>query len=302
MKKLLITGASGFIGSHSLPLLIERGYEIHAVSHLQQQPLSQVFWYRADLLDSRHILELVELIRPTHLLHFAWYVAPGDCWQSQENVRWTQASFDLLQSFIKNGGKRVVMAGTCAEYDWNYGYCSEQVTPLAPSTFYGTCKHALQSILAAYAGLNQLSWAWGRVFFLYGPNEHPKRLVPHVIRSLLANKQAMCSEGTQLRDYLYVKDVADAFAMLMDCDIQGPVNIASGCPVSVKEIVQAIASRLNGEELVQFGTLPASAEEPPLVVGDATRLSQELNWWPGYTLDRGLDETIAWWKHRLGCS
>ena len=94
----------------------------------------------------------------------------------------------------------------------------------------------------------------------------------------------------------------EAFANLVDSDIQGPVNIASGRPVSVKEIVQTVAAKLDGDDLIRFGAVRSAASEPPLLVGDTARLSQELNWQPSYSLDRGLDETITWWKHRLAGS
>jgi nucleoside-diphosphate-sugar epimerase len=116
---------------------------------------------------------------------------------------------------------------------------------------------------------------------------------------LLSDKPARCSHGNQLRDYLYVQDVAHAFVVLLESDIRGPVNIASGYPVSLKEIVHKIAAKLNREDLVQMGALPVAADEPDLLVGDVSRLSNEAAWRPEYDLDDGLEKTISWWRTRL---
>jgi nucleoside-diphosphate-sugar epimerase len=300
MKKVLITGATGFIGRHCLPLLATRGYEIHAVSSKAlEKSQRNIHWHKANLLDLTQISELLNIVKPTHLLHFAWYMEPKKCWNSIENFNWVQSSLCLLQSFILNGGYRAVIAGTCAEYDWKYGYCSEQITPLLPNTAYGICKHSLQLMLSAYSKETGLSSSWGRIFFIYGPYEHPERLVSSVINSLLLEKVAQCSHGNQIRDYLYVEDVADASVTLLESDVQGPVNIASGYPISIKKIVSQIGERLNKKDLIHFGAIPSAHDEAPLLVADMRRLTYEVKWNPKYDLDQGLDKTIDWWRNRI---
>ena len=300
MKRVLLTGATGFIGRHCLPLLVARDYEVHAVSSKQPEDASPgVEWHHADLLDSRQSSELVARVRPTHLLHFAWFATPGKYWTALENLRWVQASLGLLREFGLRRGGRVVMAGSCAEYDWNYGYCSEQTTPLRPSTLYGTCKHSLQLMLDAYATQTGISAAWGRIFFLYGPHEYPGRLVASVIRSVLQGESARCSHGNQIRDFLYVQDAAEAFVALLESDVAGPVNIASGRPVALKDIVYKIANLLNAQDLIQLGTVPAPPNEPQLLVADVRRLTCEVGWSPKYDLPAGLGHTIAWWQQQL---
>src|SRR2546423_13493112 len=168
MKRVLVTGATGFIGRHVLGPLVERGFDVHAVTH--RAPLSArsgCRWHVSDLLDTAQIVPLIKAVQPTHLLHLAWYSVPGQYWTALENFAWVQASLELLRRFHEAGGVRVVMAGTCAEYDWAYGYCSERTTPTQPHTLYGTCKLALQAMLDTYARQSGLSSAWGRIFFLY---------------------------------------------------------------------------------------------------------------------------------------
>src|SRR3954463_8273934 len=207
MKKVLVTGASGFIGRQCLSILQARGYTVHAVSsRIATGIRSGIHWHHADLLDAGESFRLFQEVRPTHLLHLAWCTKPGDYWNSPENTHWMEASLNLLKFFSRHGGKRVLMAGTCAEYEWKDGLCSEITTPLVPTSLYGTSKRDLQLRLDAYATENDLSAAWGRIFFVYGPHEHPARLVPSVIQSLLKNEPARCSTGEQRRDFLFSED------------------------------------------------------------------------------------------------
>lgn len=301
MKRLLITGATGFVGRHCLTRLIKRkAFEVHAVTSQKiDKNLGDVQWYQVDLLEHEQLHKLVSHVKATHLLHLAWYLVPGKCWQSLENIRWVQASLDLLQAFINNGGQRAVYTGTCAEYDWRYGYLSEEVTPLNPDSLYGVCKHSLQRLVEEVGKRTTLSTAWARIFFLYGPHENPTRLVSSVVRALLLGQKAFCSHGSQVRDYLYVQDVADALLKLLDCDVQGPVNIASGNPIKIKKIVKKIEKKLNGEDLVQMGALSTGEDEPAFLVGDTTRLKDLLGWQAEISLDQGLDKTITWWRNKL---
>lgn len=302
MKRVLLTGASGFIGRHCVEPLLASGYEVHAVSSRDVEGSSPgVFRHRADLMDSERVAGLMDEVRPTHLLHLAWFAEPGKFWTSPENLRWVRASLGLLEEFERRGGERAVMAGTCAEYDWNYGYCSERFTPLAPSTLYGSCKHALRIASSAFAEQVGLSAAWGRVFFLYGPHEHPARLVSSVVNAVLRDEAAPCSHGEQIRDFLHVADVADAFAALLDSDVSGAVNIASGRPVAIKDIVYEIGGKAGRRDLIRLGARPAPEDEPSLLVADVGRLRDEVGWIPEYDLDRGLEQTMNWWRTRKDC-
>ena len=299
MKRVLVTGGSGFIGRHSLAPLVRAGYEVFAVLpdwETAPELGATVKWRSADLLDKTRTERLLEEIRPSHLLHFAWNVEPGKYVSSPGNLLWTSCSLALLHCFAGCGGRRVVMAGTCAEYDWRRGFLSEHVTPCKPATLYGACKHALRVAGEAFAKEVGVSWAWGRIFFLYGPYEDPGRFVASVARSLLRGEPARCTHGGQVRDFLHVQDVATAFVALLDGDVQGAVNIASGQGVTLKEIALTIARRLRKERLLEFGALDPPANDPPRLVGDASRLRNEVRWSPAFSLDRGIAHAITWWE------
>jgi nucleoside-diphosphate-sugar epimerase len=281
VSRVLVTGATGFIGSHALTALEERGHDVHPAA--------------VDLLDPGAAEELVRGARATHLLHLAWYAVPGRFWAAPENAAWVEATLRLLRAFYAAGGRRAVGAGTCAEYDWSGdGLLSETATPLRPATLYGRAK---AQTFEAGAALGEL--AWGRVFFLYGPREHPDRLVASVARRLLAGDEAPTSEGAQVRDFMHVADVAGAFAALLDSGVKGAVNIGSGEPVTVREVVNEVARAAGRPELLRPGALPQREGEPAELVADVRRLRDEVGFRPRYELESGIKDTVDYWRERV---
>jgi nucleoside-diphosphate-sugar epimerase len=295
VNRVLVTGATGFIGTHALPLFADAGFEIHAASsRVMSDRAGPAIWHRCDLFDRACVEALAAKVRASHLLHLAWHTEPGKFWTSAENVRWVAASIDLLRAFERAGGRRVVMAGTCAEYDSAIADRLTESSPLEPATVYGQCKHALQVLLGSYSSATGISVAWGRIFNMYGPHEQPRRLVPDVISALSAGRRVPCTAGHQIRDFLHVEDVARAFVALLESNEQGAFNIASGIGRSLREVVSAIAHETGDAHLVDFGALPTPTHEPPRTVGDPARLMR-LGWTPRYTLVDGIRETISWW-------
>jgi nucleoside-diphosphate-sugar epimerase len=330
-KRVLVTGAGGFIGRWSVPALLRLGYEVHAVlsgkvSREVPEQLQGAKLHFADLLDDLGVDELTRAVRPSHLLHFAWIATPGVYWNSEENFRWLAASERLLRSFRAHGGSRVMMAGSCAEYDWSrVEVCDELSSPLAKAkaaipnktaaalndaaaatndsaavvSRYAACKIALQAILDDFARRERLSAAWGRIFFQFGPHEHPDRLVPSVICNLLLNREAPCSHGRQIRSFLHVADVGEAFAAVLDSELEGPVNIGSDERVSLADLVDRIGRQIGRPELLRLGARPAPPGEPSLLLPEIHRLRDEARWRPRFTLNEALGDTIAWWRGRL---
>jgi nucleoside-diphosphate-sugar epimerase len=298
VKRVLLTGAAGFIGSHCLTPLVERGYDVHAVSRRPQvKGDGGVTWHTADLLEPGVPGALVDHVRPTHLLHLAWFVIPGKLIHATENLDWVTASIELVRRFADAGGERACFCGSGYEYDWAHGYCTEGLTPCVPNTVYGACKHALHEMVRTFADGSELSAAWARVFFLYGPNEHPDRLVPSIVRSLLRCEPARCSHGRQIRDYLHVQDVADGLVTVLDSKLTDAVNVSSAQATTLREIASTIGRLTGRPELIQLGAIPARPNDAPLVVGSNARVAA-LGWQPRYDLQSGLLQTIDWWRRQ----
>lgn len=310
---VLVSGAGGFIGRWSVPRLIAQGYEVHAVLGHTVRPtlppqLRGAEIHRADLLDPEAVRTMMALVKPTHLLHFAWIATPGVYWISPENTRWLAASQHLLQCFRDGSGVRAVMAGSCAEYDWSQvGVCDERSSPLAGDgsaapTPYAQCKIAMQKALERFGSDHGISTAWGRIFFQFGPEEHEDRLVASVIASLLSGREALCTHGRQIRSFLHVADVGSAFAALLHSDAVGPVNIGSGDRTSIAELLGQIALQIGRPELLRLGARSAAPAEPPLLVPEVGRLRHEVGWRPRFNLSDGIADTIAWWRRKLADS
>lgn len=300
MKRVIVTGASGFIGRHALPALRSRGFEVHALGRSRTQAEDGTIWHQIDLIQDAEVELALEHIRASHLLHLAWSATPPTYWSTPENVTWVRASLHLFSCFLRTGGTRVVGVGSCAEYEWNHGLCVEDVTPTQPNTLYGVSKDCTQRMLRMFSKATGLSSAWGRVFHTYGPGEHTIRLVPSVILGLLAGRPVPCTPGSQIRDYLHVADVASALAALLDSDVNGPVNLGSGKPLILRELVNRIAALTGRGELIEFGALPLPASEPMVLLPSVERLGKEVVWAPAYDLEGGLRDTIAWWRQKAG--
>jgi nucleoside-diphosphate-sugar epimerase len=301
-RRVLVTGASGFVGRRAIAPLLARGFEVHAVGRSVPAGAGAggegAIWHAADLLDAAARRTLVARVGASHLLHLAWYAEPGVVWAARENASWVAATIGLVDEFAAAGGVRATLAGTCAEYGWGAPQPLREDAPLAPATYYGACKDATRRVVEGLTEIAGVSLAWGRIFFLYGPCEDPRRLVASVARALAAGKRAPTSAGTQRRDFLHVDDVAGAFAAILDCDVRGPVNVASGEAVTVRSIVEALAGAAGRPELLDVGALPNRPGDPAEIAADIGRLRDDVGFAPRWSLADGLVDTMCWWAAR----
>ncbi|MFC0806074.1 NAD-dependent epimerase/dehydratase family protein [Ensifer sp. P24N7] len=212
VNSVLITGVSGFLGRHIPRCVLESGASVHTVGRTPwPEKADGVTFHNIDLLSAdAAAFEKISEIGADTLVHVAWCTEPGAYWTSIDNLRWLAASLQLVQAFVQGGGRRIVVAGTCAEYDWSYHTLIERQTPLDPSTLYGQAKAALHKTLASYSEAHNISFAWGHIFFPYGPHEKRSRLLSDLIFSLLNGIPMAVSEGRQIRDFLHVADAAAA--------------------------------------------------------------------------------------------
>jgi nucleoside-diphosphate-sugar epimerase len=298
VTRVLVTGAGGYVGRQTLAPLSRLGLEIHGLArHPPDLPDFFCRWHALDLLDPAAVAAAVDRIRPTHLLHLAWTTAHGQFWTDPANAAWHAATLALVDRFIAAGGHRCVIAGTCVEYDWSgTAPLSEARTPLEPATPYGQAKAQTFRDVQAKAAAAGLSHAHARLFFSYGPHEQPQRLVPMIVRALLAGRPAELTAGEQVRDFTDVRDIGRILALLLASGLEGPINIASGAGVSIARIATLLGDKLGRPDLIRLGARPLPRPEPPSIVADVTRQTAELRTAPEIGLDQGLVDAIAWWR------
>jgi nucleoside-diphosphate-sugar epimerase len=295
--RILLTGASGFVGGAVLRALSQRGVETVALSRRAPTVAEDYVWRDVDLMQPPAVAAALNAIRPDAIIHLAWIVEHGAFWTSATNLDWITASCRLALSGRAAGVQRFVGVGTCFEYDCTASHiCREDGTPLRPTLLYGVSKDAARRVLSALALSHDFEFAWARLFFLYGPGENPRRLVPSIARALAAGQLAECSAGRAVRDYMDVRDAAEALVALALSPITGAVNIGSGEGNSVRRIVQILGRVAGRSELLRVGALPDREGEPARIVADITRLRDEVGHRTGRPLEDGLAEAFVYWS------
>ncbi|WP_187829348.1 NAD(P)-dependent oxidoreductase [Labrys sp. KNU-23] len=297
--RVLVTGGTGFIGRWAAASLAAAGHEVFVVSR-KLATMQGCKIIVADLLDPSMAEVALTISKPEVVLHLAWDVEHGKFWDAEANLRWTVATIQLVSAAHRAGVRRIVCAGTCMEYDLSSGHaCSEVETSIRPSTLYAVSKDAARRIIEELAATRGIEFAWGRLFFLFGPNEHPNRLVSSIVTNLLARRPVLMSSGVQVRDFTNVRDAGEALATLAVSKVNGAVNIASGEALRIKELAEEIRAVAGGVGELRFGALPDRPNEPPVIVADVTRLRNEVGYRPIGTMRDRLSETIQWWQGRL---
>jgi nucleoside-diphosphate-sugar epimerase len=302
--KVLLTGATGFIGSHVARLLVRNGCAVYAVIRPGSDTwriadvMPSLRAVNCDLLSASDVDANLRTIRPDVCVHLAWGGMPGKAATGLENLDSLGASLNLARSLADLGCQKILAAGTCFEYDTDQGRLSE-TSPTRPRGLYGASKLALYNVLGQMAGDFNMRCAWLRFFYLYGPFEDERRLVPSVILSLLSNRKAKVTPGEQVRDYLHVEDAAAAVWDVLDSDLAGAINVGSGAPVTVREMVSTLGALLGRTELIALGGLPYRDGDPMCVYSDSGRLTEGTAWKPRFDLERGLRQTVEWWQGRV---
>jgi UDP-glucose 4-epimerase len=289
LMRVLLTGATGFVGREIVRPLLAIGAEIHALGRRDPR-VPGVSHHPLDLLGADD-LGAVRAIGATHLVHLAWH-PERNFWTAPENLDWVAASLRLVRAFTAGGGRRAVVVGSCAEYRWGPERLDEMASPIAPTTLYGTAKASLHALLAGAAPDLGLSLAWARIFFPYGPRERPQRLLGTLLDAMRRNDIARFSAGTQRRDFIHVEDAAVAIVAILTAPIAGAVNVASGDAVAVRRFVEIAATAAGMTDRVAFSGAPLPASEPPLIEGSVERLAT-IGFRPRFTLADGLADAVA---------
>lgn len=275
--KVLLTGGTGFVGTPVRKLLKQQGVDLSLAVYETDPQLPEITKkydvVRVNLLDETSRKNLLRTVQPEMLIHLAWYAAPNNFWQSPLNYDWLQASLDLFKLFADQGGKRCLITGTCAEYDWSHGGClSEIETALAPSTFYGITKDALRRVCWSYAHLSGVSLLWCRLFWPYGPDEPEGRLFSSLQSSWREGKTAICRAGNLKRDYMHVDNIAEALVAAAFSDQEGAMNIASGRSLALGDLARNLAESLGKQDRLQIDQVTTGPGNPEEIYADVSRL------------------------------
>lgn len=288
-KRVLVTGATGLIGKELPTPLKDAGFEIHAITIDEANPENGIHWIRGSVFDERFVRDVVASIRPTHLLNMAW-ATTGDYLTSEVNYRFLKAGEGIARAFAENGGKRAVFAGTCFEYRFKDEPLREADALDTEKFAYTHCKNALREQASGIFGNAGVSFGYGRIFYAYGRGEAKTRLTGMVLDKLGRGEEVVIRSGPLLKDYIYSKDIAGAFAALLDSRAEGAVNICTGRAVSIRDFVMTLADRVGRRDLVRFED--DCANQPPLIVGDSTRLNVEVGYRPYHSLEKAMDEIV----------
>ncbi len=287
MKKVILTGGTGLIGTQTIPCLLNAGFKVYVMTMGDEVSTDNVTYIKANLFDKNAVDKMFSDVQPEYLLHYAW-LSTG-LFNDNMNFDFLTSSIDMLKSFHKYGGKRVVMAGTYAEYGYHNETLKETM-PAEPINIYSQCKDFVHKIAEVYCHNNNISFGWGRIFSAFGKEKDPRRLTSDVINHLSANQEVVIRSGSLIRDYIYTKDIAAAFVKFLDSNVEGVVNICTGKDTSIHDYVMKIAQAMGKENLVVFNE--QASPQQVRVVGDSTRLNKEVGFVPKYSIEQGLNEII----------
>ncbi|NOD99504.1 NAD-dependent epimerase/dehydratase family protein [Ruegeria sp. HKCCD6228] len=285
MARVLLTGATGLIGRATATALTEAGHEVVT---LGRNPASDI---PCDLLNPNATSTALETARASHLVHLAWHDGARDRWTSGANLDWMAATLHLVREFARTGGQRAVCAGSCAEYDWSVPELTE-TSPLHPRTLYGAAKAGTGLALCAGQDALGLSLAWARIFFVYGSGEPPGRLFGDLISNLKAGQPVDCTDGLQERDFLHVDDLARALLRVLKTDVTGPVNVASGTAIPVRDLIEEVAKQMSHPDLIRLGAIARAADDPARLAADVGRLRHEAGFVPQHDITSGVADIL----------
>jgi dTDP-6-deoxy-L-talose 4-dehydrogenase (NAD+) len=268
-----LTGATGFVGRQILRALMARDQPARVIvrpnAHLPEAPAAR---------DGLEIATTADLFAETDagldaltagidtLIHAAWYAKPGSYLTSDRNLDCLNGTLRLAQAFQRAGGRRFIGIGTCFEYDVQARVLSTE-TPLRPGTLYAAAKASTFHLLSQLLPAAGIEFAWCRLFYLYGEGEDSRRLVPHLHACLSACEPAELTSGRQIRDFLDVHEAGERIAVVALSERQGPLNICSGVPITVRQFAEQIADDYGRRDLLHFGARPDNRFDPPCVLG-----------------------------------
>jgi nucleoside-diphosphate-sugar epimerase len=301
-QRVIVTGASGFIGAAAVRRLVGVGARVLACVRpgtdrwrLAALPRDAVEVAEVDLaaLSGRALEDLRAAFRgfgPAAVLHAGWVGIRGAARNDPAQTANVTAAVEVVRAAAEAGARRFVGIGSQAEYGPSACASREDDCP-RPATMYGAAKLAAGQLCLAVAERVGMSAAWARAFSVYGPGELRGALVPDLVRALAAGTPFPLSTCDQLWDYLYEDDAAEALALLLVReDARGVFNLASGVARPLKEAVLAIRAHVAPDAALRLGELPG---KPASLVADVSRLRAATGWGPRVALEEGIRRTAG---------
>jgi len=272
MKRILLTGATGFVGRQIHKCLLEAGHEVLPVlrpgseDRLCQGAPADIGIVTNDVFAEQPEWWAEKCEGADAVIHAAWYVEPGKYLDSPRNLDCVAGTLALAQGVASAGVKQLIGIGTCMEYRLPSDSL-DVGAPLDPQTLYAACKLSVYHMLTQYLATTRTSLSWCRLFYLYGEGEYPTRLVPYIRERLARGEVAKLSAGTQLRDFLDVRQAGAMIANVVETGQPGAINICSGMPTTIRQLAERIADDFGRRDLLEFGTASIHPSDPAAVVG-----------------------------------
>lgn len=291
----LVTGATGFIGSHLCRRLLAAGAGVYALSRSPQDNTSGILWRKADVADADSVRRVIAEARPDYVFHLASLVSGARDLALVEPTFSANllSTVNVLTGAAEIGCKRMVLTGSLEEP-------LGEIEPI-PCSPYAAAKFAATAYARMFHALYGLPVAMLRLFMVYGPAQKDlRKLIPYVTLSLLREERPKISSGTRLVDWIYVEDVVESILQAATADgaVGKVIDIGSGELVSIREIVEKLSAIVNPKLAPAFGGIPDRPMEQVRRANAA--LSREiLGWKASISLDKGLRRTVEWYRAHL---
>jgi nucleoside-diphosphate-sugar epimerase len=307
-KRVLVTGASGFIGACLSRSLLDRGAEVHVLLRAQsncwrlEDILCHLVVHEADLLDREPLQKVLNQTRPEIIFHCAIYGGlPSQELPSRIMQTNVLGTLNLLEGLADVDYECLVHMGSSSEYGLK-GEAMWEGDSLEPVNVYGVSKAASTLLCQSMARRLGRPIVTLRLFSPFGCFEEPTRLIPSVIRQCLQRVAPQVTDGTAVRDFIFIEDVVD-FCLLVG--LGRPVrpdvfNVGSGTQHSVREVVEKIVAISGTKVSPKWGALPVRPHEPTMWVADISKAKKLYGWEPKHSLEQGLRLTIEWQRRQLG--
>lgn len=311
IKSVLVTGATGFIGSHLVFGLIQEGFDVAIIKRENSDTyrikniLSKLHVYNADICDSEKVSDIISSFKPDAIFHLAAYYAISHKTQEMSCMIDTNVlgTINLLDAAKNAGVKFFANTSTCFVYEDCTSNLREDAE-LSPVNLYALTKMQAEFACLFYSKKYKLKTITFRLFPPYGPYDSRRKLIPYLIMSLLKGEPPRMTTGKQKWDFIYVDDIINAYIKLASnyqnlSNEHEIINLGTGSAISVQEISSLVKGIIGTELDPLWGSVPHRDNEVWFLSADITKAKNLLNWTPKRQIGEGLSNTINWCKELL---